>query len=533
MSTTHPSPLDLSPYGITVGTVHRNLPPAKLYEHSIRYEPGSSIADSGALIAYSGAKTGRSPQDKRVVRHPDSEQDVWWGAVNVPMDERGFQLNRERAIDYLNTRERLYVIDAFAGWHPQHRLKIRVVCARPYHALFMHTMLIRPTSEELATFGEPDFVIFNAGRFPANRLTEGMTSKTSIDLSFEEKQMVILGTEYAGEMKKGVFTLMHYLMPKQALLSMHCSATADATEEKSSVLFGLSGTGKTTLSADPKRRLIGDDEHVWGNDGIFNIEGGCYAKAIDLTPENEPDIFQALRFGSVLENVVFDDEGHHVDFHDTSITQNTRGAYPIEFIQNAKVPCVAGHPTDIIFLTCDAFGVLPPVSKLTTEQAMYHFISGYTAKVAGTEMGVTEPSATFSACFGAPFLVWHPAKYAELLAEKLAKHHVNVWLINTGWSGGSYGVGSRIKLKFTRAIIDAIHEGTLAGASTQPDPVFGIHIVTQVPNVPAEILVPEQTWADKKAFAATAAKLAGLFIENFKKFESGATAEVKSAGPKV
>jgi phosphoenolpyruvate carboxykinase (ATP) len=533
MSTTHPSPLDLAPYGITVGTIHRNLSPAKFYEHSIRYEAGSSIADSGALIAYSGAKTGRSPQDKRVVRHPDSEQDVWWGAVNVPMDERGFQLNRERAIDYLNTRERLYVIDAFAGWHPQHRLKIRVVCARPYHALFMHTMLIRPTIEELATFGEPDFVIFNAGHFPANRLTEGMTSKTSIDLSFEEKQMVILGTEYAGEMKKGVFTLMHYLMPKQGLLSMHCSATADATEEKSSVLFGLSGTGKTTLSADPKRRLIGDDEHVWGDDGIFNIEGGCYAKAIDLTPENEPDIFQALRFGSVLENVVFDDEGHHVDFHDTSITQNTRGAYPIEFIQNAKVPCVAGHPTDIIFLTCDAFGVLPPVSKLTTEQAMYHFISGYTAKVAGTEMGVTEPSATFSACFGAPFLVWHPAKYAELLAEKLAKHHVNVWLINTGWSGGSHGVGSRIKLKFTRAIIDAIHDGTLARASTQPDPIFGIHIVTQVPNVPAEILIPEHTWADKDAFAATAAKLARLFTENFKKFESGATAEVKAAGPKV
>jgi phosphoenolpyruvate carboxykinase (ATP) len=533
MSTPHPSPLDLAPYGITVETVHRNLSPAKLYEHSIRYEPGSSIADSGALIAYSGAKTGRSPQDKRVVRHPDSEQDVWWGAVNAPMGEHAFQLNRERAIDYLNTCERLYVIDAFAGWHPRHRLKIRVLCARPYHALFMHTMLIRPSLEELATFGEPDYIIFNAGRFPANRLTEGMTSKTSIDLSFEERQVVILGTEYAGEMKKGVFTVMNYLMPKQGLLSMHCSATADPQSGQSSVLFGLSGTGKTTLSADPKRRLIGDDEHVWGDDGIFNIEGGCYAKAIDLTPENEPDIFQALRFGSVLENVVFDDEGHRVDFHDTSITQNTRGAYPIEFIQNAKVPCLAGHPTDIIFLTCDAFGVLPPVSKLTTEQAMYHFISGYTAKVAGTEMGVTEPSATFSACFGAPFLVWHPAKYAGLLAEKLAKHHVNVWLINTGWSGGSHGVGARIKLKFTRAIIDAIHAGTLAGAPSQSDPIFGFQIVTAVPNVPAEILIPKDTWADKTAFAATAAKLAGLFIENFKKFESGATAEVKAAGPKV
>ena len=525
--------LDLTPYGITVETIHRNLSPAHLYEHSIRHESRSSIADSGALVAYSGAKTGRSPQDKRVVKHSDSEKDVWWGTVNLPMDERAFHLNRERAIDYLNICERLYVVDAFAGWHPEHRLKIRVICSRPYHALFMHTMLIRPTHYELLAFGEPDYVIFNAGRFPANHLTEGMTSKTSIDLSFEEKQMVILGTEYAGEMKKGVFTIMNYLMPKQGLLSMHCSATADARSTHSSVLFGLSGTGKTTLSADPKRRLIGDDEHVWGDDGIFNIEGGCYAKAIDLTPENEPDIFQALRFGSVLENVVLDDEGHHVDFHDTSITQNTRGAYPIEFIKNAKVPCVAGHPTDIIFLTCDAFGVLPPVSKLTAEQAMYHFISGYTAKVAGTEMGVTEPSATFSACFGAPFLVWHPAKYAELLAQKMKEHKVNVWLINTGWSGGSHGIGSRIKLKFTRAIIDAIHAGKLASAPTQPDPIFGIQVVTEVPHVPAEMLIPEQTWADKEAFGATARKLAGLFVANFKKFESGATPEVKAAGPKA
>ena len=525
--------LDLALYGITVRTIHRNSSPPQLYEHAIRYEPGSSIADSGALIAYSGIKTGRSPLDKRIVKHPDSEGDVWWGPVNIAMNERAFQLNRERAIDYLNLSDRLYVIDAFAGWHPRHRLKIRVLCARPYHALFMHTMLIRPTIAELAAFGEPDYVIFNAGRFPANRLTEGMTSKTSIDLSFEDKQVVILGTEYAGEMKKGVFTLMNYLMPKQGLLSMHCSATAGLATEKSSVLFGLSGTGKTTLSADPARRLIGDDEHVWGDDGIFNIEGGCYAKAIDLTPESEPEIFHSLRFGSVLENVVFEDQGHHVDFHDTSITQNTRGAYPIDFIGNAKIPCVAGHPSDVIFLTCDAFGVLPPVARLTPEQAMYHFISGYTAKVAGTEMGVTEPVATFSACFGAPFLVWHPAKYAELLAKKLKEHKANVWLINTGWSGGSYGTGSRIELKFTRAIINAIHAGTLANASPQPDPIFGLRVVTRVPQVPADILIPEQTWSDKQAFAAAARKLAGLFVANFKKFESGVTPEVKAAGPKA
>jgi phosphoenolpyruvate carboxykinase (ATP) len=325
---------------------------------------------------------------------------------------------------------------------------------------------------------------------------------------------------------------MNYLMPKQGLLSMHCSATADPKTDRSSVLFGLSGTGKTTLSADPKRRLIGDDEHVWGDDGVFNIEGGCYAKTIDLTPESEPEIFQALQFGSVLENVVFDDEGH-VDFHDTSITQNTRGAYPIEFIRNAKIPCIAGQPTDIIFLTCDAFGVLPPVSKLTAEQAMYHFISGYTAKVAGTEMGVTEPSATFSACFGAPFLVWHPAKYAELLGAKMKEHKVNVWLINTGWSAGSYGVGSRIKLKYTRAIIDAIHGGQLAYAPTRVDPTFGFHVVTEVPNVPSEILIPEETWADKVEFQAVASKLAGLFVANFKKFADGASKEVAAAAPKV
>src|SRR6478752_1998428 len=357
-------------------------------------------------------------------------------------------------------------------------MKVRVICSRPYHALFMHTMLIRPTREELTRWGTPDFVIYNAGAFPANRLTTGMGSTTSIDLSLEDRQLVILGTEYAGEMKKGVFTVANYFAPKRGLLSMHCSATADRKTGRSSLLFGLSGTGKTTLSADPKRDLIGDDEHVWSDDGIFNIEGGCYAKAINLSAENEPDIFQALRFGAVLENVILD-EDHSVDFTATTITENTRGAYPIEFIQSARIPCVADHPSDIIFLTCDAFGVMPPVSTLTPEQAMYHFISGYTAKVAGTEVGVTEPQATFSPCFGGPFLVWHPSKYAELLAEKMQQHHAKVWLVNTGWSGGSYGVGARVKLKHTRAIIDAIHSGTLAAAKTERDPVFGFEVVTE------------------------------------------------------
>jgi phosphoenolpyruvate carboxykinase (ATP) len=527
------STFDLTKYGITVRSILRNASPAKLYEEAIRHEPGTSISSAGALIAYSGAKTGRSPKDKRVVKSPNCAQDVWWGPVNFPMEELYFNINRERAKDYLNTRERIYVVDGYAGWDPEYRLKIRIICSRPYHALFMHTMLIRPTKEEMESYGEPDYVIYNAGAFPANRLTVGMSSTTSIDVSFESREMVILGTEYAGEMKKGVFTILNYLMPKRGLLSMHCSATADPSTDRSSILFGLSGTGKTTLSADPKRRLIGDDEHVWSDNGIFNIEGGCYAKAIDLTEESEPDIFGALHFGALLENVVFDDEGNEVNFSDTSITQNTRGAYPIEFIKNAKVPCVAGHPTDIIFLTCDAFGVLPPLAKLSPDQAMYHFISGYTAKVAGTEVGVTEPQATFSACFGAPFLVWHPAKYAELLASKMKQHGVNVWLVNTGWSGGSYGQGSRIKLKYTRAIIDAIHSGALTSATTKIDSTFGIEVVVQCPNVPSEILMPEETWSDHAAYRATAKKLAGLFVKNFANYESGVSEAVRAAAPKL
>ena len=523
---------NLDRYEITVNDVRRNLPPAELYAEAIRDEAGCALSDAGALIAYSGAKTGRSPKDKRVVEAPESKNDVWWGPVNIPISDASFQVNRERARDYLNTQSKLYVVDAFAGWDPKYRLKVRVICSRPYHALFMHTMLIRPTADELEDFGNPDVVIYNAGRFPANRHTTGMTSKTSVDLCIESSEIVILGTEYAGEMKKGVFTFMNYMMPKNGVLSMHCSATADAQTGRSSLLFGLSGTGKTTLSADPKRQLVGDDEHCWSDDGIFNIEGGCYAKAIDLTPESEPDIFQALRFGAVLENVVYEEDTHHVDFSDTHITQNTRGAYPIEFISNARIPCVASHPTDIIFLTCDAFGVLPPVSRLTPEQAMYHFISGYTAKVAGTEMGMTEPQATFSPCFGGPFLVWHPMKYAELLAEKMKQHNAKVWLVNTGWSGGAYGTGKRTKLSLTRAMIDAIHSGELAGVTTKEDPIFGLAIPTSCPNVPAEMLTPRTTWSDGAAFDATARKLANLFRENFKKYESGVSEAVRQAGPR-
>lgn len=525
-------PFDLASHGITVRDVFRNMSPSSLYEEAIRHEAGTSISDTGCLIAYSGEKTGRSPKDKRVVRHPDSEANVWWGPVNFPLDEMTFAINRERAIDYLNTRPRIYCVDAFAGWEASTRLKVRVICARPYHALFMHNMLIRPTDAELAEFGEPDFVIYNAGGFPANRYTTGMTSRTSVDLSLERREVVLLGTEYAGEMKKAVFTYMNYLLPSRGMLSMHCSATCDRQTGRSSVLFGLSGTGKTTLSADPKRLLIGDDEHGWSDQGIFNIEGGCYAKAVYLTRESEPEIFDALRFGAVLENVVYDRGHHHVDFNDTSITQNTRGAYPIEHMRHAKIPCVATHPTDIIFLTCDAFGVLPPVSRLTRDQAMYYFISGYTAKVAGTEMGVTEPEATFSPCFGGPFLVWHPARYAELLAEKIAQHQSSVWLVNTGWSGGSYGVGSRMPLRFTRAIIDGIHSGQLREAPTVPEEILGLNLVTECPGVPREMLQPRESWRDTAAFEETARRLASRFQQNFLKYASQVSADVVASGPR-
>jgi phosphoenolpyruvate carboxykinase (ATP) len=514
---------DLLIHGITAKHVLRNPSPATLYEEAIRHDVGTTIADSGALIAYSGEKTGRSPKDKRVVRHPQSDGNIWWGPVNFPLDEATFMINRERAKDYLNTRDRLYVIDAFAGWDPKYRMKVRVVCSRAYHALFMHNMLIPPTDIELANFGDPDFVIYNAGRFPANRYTTGMTSSTSVGLSFELGELVILGTEYAGEMKKGVFTIMNYLMPARGVLSMHCSATSDPRTGRSSILFGLSGTGKTTLSADPSRQLIGDDEHCWSDDGIFNVEGGCYAKAIYLSREREPEIFQALRFGAVLENVVYDTARRNVDFNDASITQNTRGAYPIQHMPAAKIPCVAGHPSDVIFLTCDAFGVLPPVSKLTPEQAIFHFVIGYTAKVAGTEMGVTEPQATFSPCFGGPFLVWHPNKYAELLAEKVRKHNSQVWLVNTGWSGGPPGMGSRMKLAYTRAIVNAIHASTLSSAPTATEPIFGLHVVTQCPGVPVDLLQPRRAWSDPAAYDASARKLFESFERNYRAFQSGSS----------
>ena len=523
--------VSLQKYDINVPNIYCNPAPSFLYEEAIRFDPGSVITRSGALVAYSGEKTGRSPKDKRIVDHPESSDHVWWGSVNIKIDEHTFLVNRERAIDYLNTRRQIYIIDGFAGWDPEHQIKVRVICSRPYHALFMHNMLIRPTAEQLETFGEPDYVIFNAGHFPANRMTAHMTSKTSIDFCFERKEIVILGTEYAGEMKKGIFTVMNYLMPKNGILSMHCSAN-EGPKGDVSLFFGLSGTGKTTLSADPRRKLIGDDEHCWTDNGVFNIEGGCYAKCIGLSRESEPEIFDSIRYGALLENVIIDPLSREVRYGDSSITENTRASYPIEFIQNAKVPCLGGTPKNIVFLTADAFGVLPPISRLTPEQAMYHFISGYTAKVAGTEVGVKEPEATFSACFGAAFMVWHPSKYAEILADRMRRSGCNAWLINTGWTGGPYGEGKRMKLSHTRAMIDAIHSGELQSMAFTTDPVFGVEIPQKVPGVPEAVLQPRATWKDPAEYDRMAQKLAGLFKENFKKFSAGVRdPKVLQAGP--
>merc|ERR1712137_835071 len=431
-----------------------------------------------------------------------------WGKVNVKLDIKSFMTNRERAVDYLNTRTRLYIVDGFGGWEEEFRVPVRVITSRAYHALFMQNMLVPPTDAELDLFmgtgKNKPFVIFNAGVFPCNRQTEGMTSSTSIAVSFKRREMVILGTQYAGEMKKGVFTIMNYLMPlmpKRDLppadraLPMHASANIGPDNDVS-IFFGLSGTGKTTLSADPKRELIGDDEHVWHPKGVFNIEGGCYAKTIGLTREKEPEIYDAIRFGSILENVVYDDTTRVVDYDDISLTENGRVAYPLNFIANARIPAIVDHqPKNIILLTCDAFGVLPPVSKLNSAQIMYHFISGYTAKVAGTEMGVTEPQATFSPCFGGPFLAHHPFVYAEILAAKIAKTPgANAYLVNTGWVGGGYGTGNRCSLKYTRQLIDAIHDGTLANlpaSEWEEMPIFGLLMPKNgIKDVPKEILRP-------------------------------------------
>jgi len=506
---------------------------AQLYEDAIRNE-GAVLSSTGALINFSGKKTGRSPKDKRIVAEETSQHEIWWGPVNIPCSEHVFEINRERAIDYLNTREDVYVVDAYAGSDPRYRLKVRVIASRAYHAAFMSNMLIMPTDQELQSYGDPDFTIYNAGEFPANRFTSGMTSSTSIEINFKRMEMVILGTEYAGEMKKGVFSVMHYLAPvKFGTLSIHSSCN-EGDHNDVTLFFGLSGTGKTTLSADPQRRLIGDDEHVWTDHGVFNIEGGCYAKTINLSESKEPDIFNAIRWGCILENVVYDETTRVCNYDDIDLTENTRAAYPLSHIPN-HMPGgrTSHHPTNIVFLTCDAYGVLPPVSKLTSAQAQYHFVSGYTSKTPGTEEGVFEPIPTFSACYGQPFLVLHPGRYAALLADRMKRYKVDCWLVNTGWTSGKFGTGQRCPLKYTRAIVDAIHDGSLAQANFNNYDVFNLAIPDRVNGVPSEILDPKTAWTDQAALTHEVSKLASMFVESFKKYESGLDEEILAAGPQL
>ncbi|KAF4677066.1 hypothetical protein FOL47_003517 [Perkinsus chesapeaki] len=540
---------DFSTYGIEPSSqrsILRNVTSGTLYESALRHESGTMITSCGALAVSSGAKTGRSPSDKRIVDNPSEEynDDIWWGKINHKLSPESFQELKADAINFLKSRDELFVVDAYAGWDPEYRIKVRVIASRAYHALFMENMLVMPPQEELEGF-EPDFVIFNAGQCKANRNIKGLTSDTSVSINFKTNEMVIMGTEYAGEMKKGILTLMMQAMPhKFGQLPLHSSCNiqkdpATGQPTNCTLFFGLSGTGKTTLSADPARYLVGDDEHVWTDSGVFNVEGGCYAKAIGLTRETEPEIYNAIRFGTVLENVKVDPRTREVDFNDTSITENTRCSYPLNYIENSYIPAEVNiHPSNVILLTCDAFGVLPPVSVLTPEQVQYYFVSGYTAKVAGTEDGITEPVATFSSCFGAPFLVWHPTVYAEMLAHKLEKHHCSAFLLNTGWTGGSYtNGGSRIKLEYTRKMIDAIHDGTLKKmvdanelAST---PIFGLKIPKSLPGIPSEVLDPANGWADQDAYLEQLRRLAGLFNKNFEEYASKCPPKVKAAGPMV
>ena len=501
-----------SDFASKVVEVVHNCTPAEYYEHTLK-EYNTKISCQGALVAYSGIKTGRSPTDRRIVDSPKYRDELWY-PKNTTISENVFYTNKETATCFLNNQDKIYVFDGFACWHPQYRVKVRVISSRAYHCLFMYNMLIRPTDKELEEFGEPEITIYNAGCFPCNRYTESMTSSTSINLNMETKEIVILGTQYAGEMKKAVFMMMNFFMPTQGVLSLHSSCNISRDEKNVCLFFGLSGTGKTTLSADPERKLVGDDEHCWHDDGVFNIEGGCYAKCINLNPEKEPDIFGAIRFGALYENVVMDPLTRNVDFNDSSITENIRLSYPIHYINNAHIPCIAGHPNNIILLTCDAFGVLPLVSKLDEKQAMYHFVSGYTSKAPGTEDGVNEPIATFSACYGEAFLLCHPQKYATLLAEKLKKHNANCWLVNTGWVGGKYGTGKRCDITITRDIVSSIHNGTLVHEEYDSFKLLDMEMAT-----PKKYGHPRDQWDNKELYDITLKKLEGLFDENYKKYE--------------
>jgi phosphoenolpyruvate carboxykinase (ATP) len=512
------------------GEVHWNLIAPELFKAAARRNEGE-FAEMGPFVAITSPHTGRSPNDKFVVREPASEKDVDWGKVNHPLTLDRYQLLLKDVRSYLNDSPELFVEDLYCGADAGYRLSVRYVSPNAWHMAFVRNMFIRPEHSDLPTF-DPNFMVLHAPEFQANPARHGTKSGTFIVLNLKDRTVLIGGTRYAGELKKVMFTVMNYLLPKQGVLSMHCSANI-GKDGDTALFFGLSGTGKTTLSADPRRGLIGDDEHGWSDAGIFNFEGGCYAKVINLSPESEPDIYRTTQmFGTVLENVVLDPITKQVKFADQSITENTRASYPLHYIRNHVVGGRGGHPRNVIFLTADAFGVLPPVARLSPEQAMYYFLSGYTAKVAGTERGVLEPQPTFSACFGAAFLVWHPTKYAQMLGERLRHHGSKVWLVNTGWSGGAYGSGKRIKLSHTRAIVHAVLAGELDNVSTAMDPIFGLAMPTEVDGVPAKVLNPRTAWTDPTAYDAQAKKLARMFRENFEKFGSVDIA-TKNAGPKA
>jgi phosphoenolpyruvate carboxykinase (ATP) len=521
----------LDEHGVrTSRPVHWNLPTAALYEHAIRREEGL-LAAEGPLVCRTGTHTGRSPNDKFMVKEPSSEGHIAWGKVNRPLDVARFELLKRDMLAHLADRE-LFVQDLYAGADPKYRLSVRFIQELAWQNLFVRNLFIIPPAGDLAEFA-PQFTVLTAPSFRAQPERHGTRSDVAVVVNVGSREVLIAGTSYAGENKKSIFTVLNYLLPLKGVLSMHCSANIGAAGD-TALFFGLSGTGKTTLSSDPERRLIGDDEHGWSDEGIFNFEGGCYAKMIRLSAEAEPQIFETTRrFGTVLENVTLEPHTRGLDLDDASVTENTRGAYPIGFIDNAVPSGIGGHPTNIVMLTADAFGVLPPVARLSAEGAMYHFLSGYTAKVAGTEKGVKDPSATFSTCFGAPFLPLNPNVYARGLGERIARHQARVWLVNTGWTGGPFGVGSRMKIAHTRAMISAALSGELERANCQRHPIFNLEMPTSCPDVPAEVLDPRGTWSDAAAYDAQAKKLAAMFIDNFKAFEADVDRAVVAAGPRV
>ncbi len=516
---------------VNTARVNWNLSPPALYEEAVRRREGLIAAD-GPIVCRTGHHTGRSANDKFIVREASSEDRIWWGKVNKGISEANFAAVHAQLLKYLEGKE-LYVQDLYACADPAFRYPVRVITEYAWHSLFIRNMLLPVDPDSDPDGHKPALTIIDAPRFHADPERHGTASEVFILVNFAAGLVLIGGTSYAGEIKKSVFTVLNYLLPSRHVLPMHCSANIGVDDDVA-LFFGLSGTGKTTLSSDPQRRLIGDDEHGWSDRGVFNFEGGCYAKMIRLSPEAEPEIYSTTkRFGTVLENVAIDVRSRRLNLEDDSLTENTRGAYPLSFIDNYVPSGMGGHPSNIVLLTADAFGVMPPISRLSPTAARYHFLSGYTAKLAGTEKGVSEPKATFSTCFGAPFLPLHPTVYSKALGEKIARHQAAVWLVNTGWTGGPYGVGSRIRIAYTRAMVRAALSGALDGVACEPDPVFNVLVPRVCPDVPTELLRPRDTWRDPAAYDEQARTLAGMFVDNFKAFEDAALPEVKAAGPRV